>query len=146
MAMEALDVPWDGAGDGTRGVRPYTVTGGRTRAARPDLPVEALVRTRGADGSARTRGADRSVRTRGAENPVALPPEAHRIVSLAADDFISVAELSAHLDLPIGVVRVLVGDLEASGRVTVHSPTTPTSAPATSLSVLESVLDGISSL
>jgi Protein of unknown function (DUF742) len=135
--MESLHAPVDAVGDRTRGVRPYTVTRGRTRPARPDLPVEALVRAPGAEGA---------VRTLPAESGVNLPPEAHRIVCLAAEDFVSVAELSAHLDLPIGVVRVLVGDLEASGRVTVHGPTTPTSAPATSLSVLESVLDGISSL
>ena len=58
----------------------------------------------------------------------------------------SVAELSAHLSLPLGVVRVLIGDLAEEGLVVVHTGS-PSAAPAaTNLKVLESVLNGISSL
>ena len=59
---------------------------------------------------------------------------------------LSVAELSAHLHLPLGVVRVLVGDLADEGRVVVHRPSATTANPAADLKVLESVLNGISAL
>ncbi len=110
-------------------VRPYTVTGGRTRPSGTDLPFEALV-------EARTGPRPEH------------PPESRRILGLAAGQYLSVAELSAHLRLPVGVVRVLVGDLADEGAVRVHGLTTTVSgaAPATTLSVLESVLDGISAL
>ena len=58
----------------------------------------------------------------------------------------SVAELSAHLSLPLGVVRVLVGDLADEGLVVVHTGSPTAAPPAANLKVLESVLDGISAL
>ncbi len=110
-------------------VRPYTVTGGRTRSSSLALPLEALVES--------TAGAD--------SRPSG--PEKRRILQLTASEYLSVAELSAHLGLPVGVVRVLVGDLSDEGSVRVHGLSSQSSyPPATSLSVLESVLDGIASL
>ncbi len=128
-AAEAAD------GDGhyeARTVRPYAVTGGRVRAANSDLPIEALVEV--VPGS----------------SPQGLPPEKRAILQHAAHTFVSVAELSAMLRLPIGVVRVLVTDLSESGHLRIHT-STPVSvhtgqSPALSLSVLESVLNGISAL
>lgn len=123
-----------GAADGEDGedgeaayVRPYTVTGGRTRPSGTDLPFEALIEA--------LTGArpDHS-------------PESRRILALAAGQYLSVAELSAHLHLAVGVVRVLVGDLADEGAVRIHGLTTAPTAPATTLSVLESVLNGISAL
>lgn len=110
-------------------VRPYLVTGGRTRTRGRVLPIEALVE--------------------GLAPPVpGLPPECSRILQLTAGRYLSVAELSAHIRLPIGVVRVLVDDLSDEGSVRVHGLTSAgvTVAPATTLSVLESVLNGISAL
>jgi hypothetical protein len=111
-------------------VRPYALTRGRTRhgAAAP-LPLEALVQAV-------------------ARPSVSDTPEKRRILELCADKFESVAEISAHLHLPVGVVRIVVGDLVESGQVRVHGLTSPTSSSSSSisLSVLESVLDGISSL
>jgi hypothetical protein len=43
-----------------------------------------------------------------------------RIVILCADSP-SVAEISAHLSLPLGVARVLIGDLVTQGYLRVHS-------------------------
>lgn len=110
-------------------VRPYTVTGGRTRPSSTSLPVEALVETvrRSAPG---------------------LSPEKRHILDLTDGQYLSVAELSAHLRLPVGVARVLVGDLSDAGLIRVHglAMASSASAPATTLSVLESVLDGISAL
>jgi hypothetical protein len=74
--------------------------------------------------------------------------EKRQILEATSAQYLSVAELSAHLHLPVGVVRVLVGDLSDAELVRVHGLTTidSDSSPATMLSVLESVLDGISSL
>jgi hypothetical protein len=111
-----------------RVVRPYALTRGRTRTARSDLALEALVRG-----------------VAGITDPTPTP-ERRRILELSTAAIQSVAELSAHLSLPLGVVRVLVGDLADEGLVVVHTGS-PTAAPAaTNLKVLESVLNGISSL
>jgi hypothetical protein len=125
-----------GADDGAeeaRTVRPYAVTGGRVRAANSDLPLEALVEVHPS--------------SKGGQG---LPPEKRAILQHAAHTFVSVAELSALLRMPIGVVRILVTDLAESQHVRVHT-STPVSvhtgqSPALSLSVLESVLNGISAL
>jgi Protein of unknown function (DUF742) len=83
------------AGAGGDGVRPYLVTGGRTRAA-SDLALEVLVRT-----TPRGRAAYATF-------------ESARALALCAE-IQSVAEVAARLRLPIGVARVLVGDLAAAG-------------------------------
>lgn len=111
-----------------RVVRPYALTRGRTRPGRADLPLEALVRW--VDGAADAMGT----------------AERRRIHELTGHQVLSVAELSAHLSLPLGVVRVLVGDLADEGLVVVHAGSPATAAPATNLKVLESVLNGISAL
>jgi hypothetical protein len=83
-------------------VRPYTLTAGRT-GTNVDLPLEALVQTLQA----------------GLAHP--WPPNDARgkIIQLCVKSP-SVAEISARLDLPLGVARVLVGDLVLSGYVRVH--------------------------
>jgi hypothetical protein len=112
----------------SRVVRPYTLTGGRTRPLRANLALEALVR-----GVAPAKPSDTA--------------ESRRILELTTSEILSVAELSAHLSLPLGVVRVLVGDLADAGQVVVHTGTPTSQAPASAqLKVLESVLNGISSL
>lgn len=90
-------------GDGAEGspVRPYTLTGGRT--ARAALPPETVVAAAVQDGAP----------------AVTHPPEAGRILELCRP-WRSVAELSALLALPLGVVRVLVEDLAAGGLVHLH--------------------------
>ena len=114
--------------DEPRSVRPYAITRGRTTSGTRHLPLEALVRS-----------------VAGVADP-ASTPERRRIRELSAASIQSVAELSAHLSLPLGVIRVLVGDLADAGLVVVHTGS-PSSAPAaTRLTVLESVRNGISSL
>ncbi|MBZ4561755.1 DUF742 domain-containing protein [Mycobacterium avium subsp. hominissuis] len=83
-------------------VRPYTLTSGRTDTT-VDLPVEAPIQTLQAGLTHRWPPGD----ARG------------RIVRLCLDSP-SVAEISARLDLPLGVARVLVGDLVLSGYLRVH--------------------------
>jgi len=83
-------------------VRPYTKTGGRTRSDY-DLAIEALVST-----SERGRSPDAAVR-----------PEHRSICGLRLDTR-SVAEVAAHLRLPLGVARVLIGDMAGMGLVLIH--------------------------
>ncbi|WP_410630594.1 DUF742 domain-containing protein [Amycolatopsis sp. cmx-4-83] len=83
-------------------VRPYTRTGGRTRSDH-NLALEALVST--SDDGRRYRGV-RSV-------------EHRRICDLCLDTR-SVAEIAAHLRLPLGVVKILVGDMADIGLVLIH--------------------------
>ncbi|WP_410564768.1 DUF742 domain-containing protein [Amycolatopsis sp. cmx-4-61] len=93
--------PAPAASPGSR-VRPYTRTGGRTRSDH-NLALEALVST--SDDGRRYRGV-RSV-------------EHRRICDLCLDTR-SVAEIAAHLRLPLGVVKVLVGDMADIGLVLIH--------------------------
>jgi hypothetical protein len=119
-----------GEAEEVRVVRPYTITRGRTRSGDAVLALEALVR--GVAGAAEQPG---------------QTPERQRILALVSAGILSVAEISAHLGLPLGVVRVLVTDLAADRLVAVHAPTPSASQPpAANLKVLESVLNGISSL
>ncbi|GGP34970.1 DUF742 domain-containing protein [Saccharothrix coeruleofusca] len=83
-------------------VRPYTRTGGRTRPDY-DLAIEALV----------------STSERGLERDAAVLPE-HRSICGLCTDTRSVAEVAAHLRLPLGVVRVLIGDMASMGLVLIH--------------------------
>jgi len=116
-----------------RTVRPYAVTGGRVRSARSDLPLEALVEV-----------------MPGAVAGQGLTPEKRAILQHAAHNYISVAELSALLHMPLGVVRILVSDMADQQYIRVHTSqpveVTTGQSPALSLSVLESVLNGISAL
>jgi hypothetical protein len=83
-------------------VRPYTLTAGRTD-TKVDLPLEAPVQTLQAGLTHRWPADD----ARG------------RIIQLCVTRP-SVAEISARLNLPVGVTRVLVGDLVLSGYLRVH--------------------------
>ena len=125
----------DDEGDDTYAVRPYAVTGGRVSAASVDLPMEALVE------ASSTNDAFRG-----------LTPEKKKILQLATGQYQSVAELSAHTRLPLGVVRVLVTDLAEEKYLRIHTGGTAQDAEThdesggLSLSLLESVLDGIAAL
>ncbi len=107
-------------------IRPYALTGGRTR-SRVDLPLETLVQ-RTAQGEA---SLDR------------LTLERHRIVELCELP-LSIAEVSAHLGVHLGVARVLVGDMKAEGLLDVHRPRPAGERP--DLRLLERVLDGLQAL
>jgi hypothetical protein len=107
-------------------VRPYALTGGRTRASIGDLPIEALV-----------------VSTREGLEAVGPRHEARRIVTLCREP-LSVAEVSARIGIPLGVARVLVGDLLSDGHVQVHRATVGDARPDVRL--LTRVLDGLQAL
>ncbi|KZB87241.1 DUF742 domain-containing protein [Amycolatopsis regifaucium] len=108
-------------------VRPYTRTGGRTRTAH-DLALEALVST--SDDGRRYRG----VRT----------PEHRQICDICLDTR-SIAEIAAHLRLPLGVVKVLVGDMADAGLVLIHQ-TELILGDSSSRAFMERVLQGLRTL
>jgi uncharacterized protein DUF742 len=97
--------PWPSSPEASL-VRPYTLTAGRTEAG-VELPLEAPVQTLRAGLGRRWPASD----ARG------------KIVQLCLKSP-SVAEISARLDLPIGVTRVLIGDLVLSGYLRVHATLT----------------------
>ncbi|MFD7615294.1 DUF742 domain-containing protein [Streptomyces sp. NPDC059828] len=109
-------------------VRPYAMTGGRTR-PRYQLAIEALVSTT-ADPS-RLQG---------------QLPEHQRICRLCFE-IKSVAEISALLTIPLGVARILVADLAEAGLVAIHQPGGDQSAGGQpDVTLLERVLSGLRKL
>ena len=103
------------------------MTGGRTRPAHTDLEIEALVST--------TSLGERSPK---------LTVEQRAIAALCRD-ILSIAEISARLDLPLGVTRVLVGDMADEGMVMLHRPTQQ-AGDRPDLALLERVLYGLRSI
>ncbi|MCL2732847.1 MAG: DUF742 domain-containing protein [Actinomycetia bacterium] len=127
--MAAL--PHRGADRRTSRVRPYALTGGRTRYGHV-LLVETFVATIDASDQppALTRGgwAGR------------VMPELSAIVELCRR-MRSVAEISALLRMPLGVVRVLISDLADQGRIRVYGTGHGSGSPDRAL--LERVLSGL---
>ena len=118
----------------TRGriVRPYTMTGGRTGAGLPHIALEALVAVTPAGMRMRHR----------------FRWEAAEIMAMARRET-AVIELAAMLDVPIGVVRVLITDLREQGAVTLTEPPSEATVGTNEMAhidLLEKVLDGIKSL
>lgn len=112
-------------------VRPYTLTAGRT-GTDIDLPLEAPVQALPA------RSAHR------------WPPHDMRgkIIRLCADSpsSPSVAEIAARLDLPVGVARVLVGDLVSSDYLRVHRTMTDRSTSDERRELIGRTLRGLQAL
>jgi len=108
-------------------VRPYTLTGGRSRPVTSDFGllthVEALYAPEA--------------------DLVALQPEHRAILSLTRTA-LSVAELAARLDLAVGVVRVLIGDLLQANLVSTFEADAAIRAPDDH--ILQAVIDGLRAL
>ncbi|MEU7109562.1 DUF742 domain-containing protein [Streptomyces stramineus] len=114
-------------------VRPYAMTRGRTHsAAAAELDLIALV-IADEDGPAGHAVADRT-----------LSPEHLDIVGLTRGEPRTVAELAADLDLAVGVVRVLIGDLVAARYVRALRPVPPAELP--DASILREVIEGLRAL
>jgi Protein of unknown function (DUF742) len=109
---------------GASAVRPYTWTRGRTKSGF-DLAIETLV----------------STSMRGREQMGMLQVE-HRSVAELCGETRSVAEVAALLSLPLGVARVLLGDMAGLGLVTVHQ-TASSAGNAPDLALMERVLSGL---
>jgi hypothetical protein len=104
-------------------VRAYAWTGGRTRSEVP-LQIETLVST-----------SDTAVPTE------PLQAEYRAIAELCAQTR-SVAEIAALLSIPLGVSKVLVGDMASLGLVFVHAADT-TGDGVPNLGLMERVLSGL---
>jgi hypothetical protein len=72
-----------------------------------------------------------------------LLPEHHAIVE-ACWEPISVVELASKLDLSIGVVRVLLGDLRSAGLISLYEP--PAATQPHDVDVLKAVVNGLRAL
>ncbi|RZQ59467.1 DUF742 domain-containing protein [Amycolatopsis suaedae] len=110
-------------------VRSYAVTGGRTRSAAVGLDMITLV-----------------VAMRSAAECVTMDPEYAQIIRLCQRP-LSVAEVAARVDLPLPVVKVLLGDLIEDGHMLYRTATV--ADPVTerpNKHVLQAVLDGIRKL
>ena len=104
-------------------VRPYALTRGRTRPVGAYLDLIALVTA-----------------VRGVEvDRVELDPEHLALLTMCRLPA-SVADLASDLDLPLGVIAILISDLRERGLVTIHRAP-PAGVP--DVSVLEEVADGL---
>ncbi|MFF4652317.1 DUF742 domain-containing protein [Streptomyces sp. NPDC001380] len=125
------DFPEDGHDDGHDDeplIRPFAMTGGRTR-PRYELAIEALVTS-----------------TAQPEQLDTLLPEHQRICMLCTE-VKSVAEVSALLSMPLGVARILVADLAETGLVAIHQPAAGgESGGQPDVTLLERVLSGLRKL
>ena len=103
-------------------VRPYAITGGRTRNTSHNLELITLLVAAPAD-----------------DAPSAAP-DCERIVEICAQPQ-SVAEIAAHVQVPLGVAKVLIDDLLDQGRLEVCSDWGSSIAP--DYHVLQKVLEGL---
>jgi hypothetical protein len=123
-ARDARDPGEGESATSARLVRAYTITRGRTHAA-VELPMEATLR----------------VMPRDADVP--LTPSALQVLHIC--DKRSVAEVSALVAMPIGVVRVLLGDLVEQRLVRVQATITEHSSKDERIELIERTLRGLRS-
>lgn len=102
-------------------VRPHVITGGRAHPTRDTVDVVSLVTS----AHGQTAG---------------LSPEKRRLMRLCRGGSLSVAEVAAHLALPVSVTKVLLSDLVESGHIT--AATVPRSRQP-EIEILQEVLDGL---
>jgi hypothetical protein len=105
-------------------VRPYAWTGGRTKSTM-DLRIETMVST-----------------SEHGENIEALTQTEHRSVAELCTEPRSVAEVATLLAVPLGVAKVLLGDMAGLGLVIVHKTATG-GANKAHLMLMERVLSGL---
>ncbi|WP_310742132.1 MULTISPECIES: DUF742 domain-containing protein [unclassified Microbispora] len=110
--------------------------------AGPIVPAYALTRGR-VRPSSREIDLVAIVTAVGGPTPVSLGPEQWMILSLCARPA-SLVDIAAAIDLPLGVVRVLVGDLHEQGLVKVRPPANVARFPAEKL--LGEVISGLQAL
>jgi hypothetical protein len=108
------------------GLRPYLLTGGRVGPVDATLEAEAQVATTPAGRA----GVDR------------LSFERRAIVLLCREPM-AMAEIAARLDLHLGVVRVIVGDLIAAGQLVARRPEPGVER---SVSIIERVIRGLQAI
>jgi hypothetical protein len=106
----------------------YAFTGGRTRTSGQELPLEAVVTATGQSASFRA----------------SLRMESRAIVEMCSGPK-SLVEIGAALRVPVGVARVLVGDLANTGYLEVHLPSAAEGDDGPGQAILGRLLDGLRS-
>lgn len=102
-------------------VRPFVVTGGRTVGEAGDIPLETLVVSQ--------------------FSSEGLLPDHAAVVEVCSGNPVSVIEIAMLIDQPIGVARVLVADLTASGHVEQFD-----TAASENAAIVQRLLDGLRAL
>ncbi|MEV4167741.1 DUF742 domain-containing protein [Nonomuraea sp. NPDC049709] len=105
-------------------VRPYALIRGRTRSSGDAFDLVATVRVVG--------------------DPPDTPGPEQQLILRAARNPISLADLAVELDLPVGVVRVLLGDMRDHGLISVTSPSAGGSR--SNERILKEVINGLRAL
>lgn len=113
-------------------VRPYAMTGGRTTPGPTGVRFDLIALVTLDTAAPR------------ADDDTSLGPEHRALIDLCRIETQSVAELAAGADLPVGVVRVLLGDLLELGCVTVSRPVPPAQLPDER--ILREVIAGLRAL
>src|SRR5437588_5194196 len=85
-------------------VRPYALTQGRTRPSGESFDLVATV-----------------MATRAIADPSSLAPEHVSVLQLARAPT-TVADIASDVDLPLGVVRILLADLRELGLIAIRTP------------------------
>ncbi|WP_031226813.1 DUF742 domain-containing protein [Streptomyces roseochromogenus] len=137
MTEHRTDGPWEPGSqwyDGEAGplVRPYAMTGGRTQPGPTGVRFD-LIALVTLDPTAPAL-----------DDGTALGPEHRTLIELCRTETQSVAELAADADLPVGVVRVLLGDLLELGCVVIGRPVPPAQLPDER--ILREVIEGLRAL
>ncbi|AWW40924.1 MULTISPECIES: DUF742 domain-containing protein [Streptomyces] len=137
MTEDSQDAPQDQGSqwyDSEAGplVRPYAMTGGRTKPGPTGVRFDLIALVTLDPGAPDV------------DDDIALGPEHRTLIELCRTETQSVAELSADADLPVGVVRVLLGDLLELGCVTISRPVPPAQLPDER--ILREVIAGLRAL
>ncbi|EKX60945.1 DUF742 domain-containing protein [Streptomyces ipomoeae] len=106
-------------------VRPYVITGGRSLPGEHQFSLITLV----------TAAADQQQR------PARLSPEEQNLLEMCVGGYLSVAEIAGHMQLPVGVVKILLAALAEGGYLITRAPVPR--APVANLKILEEVLNGL---
>jgi len=109
-------------------VRPYTLTQGRTRHSGEAFDLIATV----------------TATHRRVADPAALSPEHISVLQLARMPT-TVVDIASDIDLPLGVVRILLADLREFGLVAIRAPV-PTKPRQIDRDTLREVLHGLRGL
>lgn len=112
--------------DEAAAVRSYAITNGRATAA-VHLEFESMLQVTAA----------------GLEAAPRLTFERASVVKLCTADILSVAELSARLHIPIGVIRVIAGDLIIDGNLESFLPSL---AVAEDIDLITRLIEGVRAL
>lgn len=103
-------------------VRPHVVTGGRSRPSHNTFDYVTLISV---------------IRYQFG----GLGPEQQRLMELCRQGSLSVAEVAAHLVLPVSVTKILLSDLVDGGYIIAHAALPRAKQP--DLHLLKDVLDGL---